>query len=179
MTVEEARIAIAQLGPADMLRLAKAAAYFGYRNGRLADDLRQEALVRVLDGRRKCPRTVKPALFLSNVMRSIASERDRDSEHADLDEMEAIGAPAAASMSSHGSDLLEQVRAKIDGGQLLRKALDLFEDNERAKTMFEGIVEEMEGQELRELLGVSQVEFDSLRRLVRRRLDKHFQGRKP
>ncbi|MCW6509873.1 hypothetical protein [Lichenifustis flavocetrariae] len=178
LTLEEVRVAIEHLGPADMLRLAKAAAHFEYRNGRLARDLRQEAFVRVLDGRRKCPRNVNLALSLSNVMRSIASERDREAEHADIDEMIAADSLEAGSMSGIGPDLLEQVRGKLDGEQLLSEALRLFEDNERAKTMFEGIIEDMEGQELRELLGVSQVEFDTLRRLVRRRLDKHFRDRK-
>ncbi len=178
-TVEEARIAIAQLGPADMLRLTKAAAYVEYRTGRSAGDLKQEAFVRVLDGRRKCPRNVNVALFLSNVMRSIASETDRDAEHTDVDEPASINAAADETINSYGLSPLEQVRTKVDGGRLLREALALFDDNMEARMMFEGIVEEMEGQELRELLGVSQVEFDTLRRLVRRRLDKHFQGRKP
>ena len=179
LTVEEMRTAIEQLGAADILRLEKAAAYFGRRSGQSADDLRQEAYVRALDGRRRCPRGVGVPLFLSNVMGSIASERDRDAQHADVDQMTTVDAAAAHRLSNYQPDVLEQVCTRIDGDRLRREAIHLFNDNERAKVMFEGIVEEMEGEELRGLLDASQTEFDSLRRLVRRRLDKHFQGPKP
>jgi len=44
-----------------------------------------------------------------------------------------------------------------------------------AETLFEGTVDGMEGEELRNLLGLSQKEFDSKRRFVRRRLNVQFE----
>jgi RNA polymerase sigma-70 factor (ECF subfamily) len=46
--------------------------------------------------------------------------------------------------------------------------------------MLEGIMEGIAGEELRSLTQLSQTQFDSKRRLIRRRIDKAFpQERKP
>jgi hypothetical protein len=57
----------------------------------------------------------------------------------------------------------------------LRAAIAAFDGDETAEMLFEGTVDGMEGQELREFLGLSQTDFDSKRRFVRRRLNLHFE----
>ena len=60
----------------DWLRAKKAALRFYSRCGGDWEVLQNEALVRALDGRRKCHKSVGVVTFLGNVIRSIASERD-------------------------------------------------------------------------------------------------------
>ena len=74
---------------------------------------------------------------------------------------------------------IEKLKVEFDGERLLSEALGLFEDDEKAKLMFEGMMEEMEGEELRAFLELTSTEFNSKRRLVRRRLNNHFEGRRP
>lgn len=63
----------------------------------------------------------------------------------------------------------------------LREAiLELFADDGVAQRMLEGIMDGIAGEELRSLTQLSQTQFESKRRLIRRRIDKAFpQERKP
>jgi hypothetical protein len=56
LSPEEIRSAIERFSDADWLRLRKAAQYFSGRSGREWRELQNEALLRSLDGRRRCPR---------------------------------------------------------------------------------------------------------------------------
>ena len=60
----------------DWLRAKKAALRFYSRCGGDWEVFQNEALVRALDGRRKCHKSVGVVTFLGNVIRSVASERD-------------------------------------------------------------------------------------------------------
>jgi RNA polymerase sigma-70 factor (ECF subfamily) len=63
---------------------------------------------------------------------------------------------------------------------LRQTILELFADDSIAQRMLEGIMEGIAGEELRSLTQLSQTQFDSKRRLIRRRIDKAFpQERKP
>jgi hypothetical protein len=58
--------------------------------------------------------------------------------------------------------------------------LDLFADDPIAEVMVVGIMEEMDGEELRALTGLDGTAFASKRRLIRRRIDEAFpNGWKP
>jgi hypothetical protein len=65
----------------------------------------------------------------------------------------------------------------FDAKQLFKEAVDLFEDDTVAQVLFEGDVDGMEGQELRALVGLTQTEYDTKKRYVRRRLNAHFARR--
>jgi hypothetical protein len=58
--------------------------------------------------------------------------------------------------------------------QMTQHIVPLFDDDLVAQVMVEGIMEGMEGEELRELTGLSKVGFASKRRLVRRRIEQGF-----
>jgi hypothetical protein len=73
----ELSAAIEEFSELDWLRVKKAALHFCGRVGGEWEDLQNEALVRALDGQRKCPKAVGVVTFLRNVIRSIASELER------------------------------------------------------------------------------------------------------
>lgn len=58
--------------------------------------------------------------------------------------------------------------------------LALFEDDETAAILVMGMMDDMDGEDLRELTGLNKTAFASKRRLVRRRIDQAFpRGWKP
>jgi hypothetical protein len=159
---------------ADWLRLKRAAWYFSYegRCGRDWTDLQNEALVRTLDGRRKCPRHVSVLTFLGNVIRSIASESDDLDKTLRSDELEVAENTVTGAIALKAPP--DPLASTFDAKRLFKEAVDLFEGDTVAQTLFEGDVDGLEGQELRDLVGLTQTEFDSKRRYVRRRLNAHF-----
>ena len=179
LDTEEIRAAIECFGDADWVRLKRAADYFAWRAGTQGCDLRQEAMMRALEGRRKCPRNTKVITFLCNAIRSIASEDDLDVQQVPLEGKLEFDPDDGAKLCDPSQSPDREAQGRIDGERLLSEALGLFEDDEKAKLMFEGMMEEMEGEELRAFLELTSTEFDSKRRLVRRRLNNHFEGRRP
>jgi len=108
--------------------------------------------------------------FLGNVIRSIASEDDRTDGHIALsDELE-----AQQNSASGLTDLTkpsDPAASTMDAQKMIAEAISAFDGDETSAMLFEGIVDGMEGQELREFLSLSQKDFDSKRRFVRRRLN--------
>jgi hypothetical protein len=179
LSLDEISVAIEEFTDADWLRLKRAALYFSYDDRCARDwaDLQNEALVRSLDGRRKCPRNVPVCTFLGNVIRSIASETDYlDGNALRSYEVEQAQETVAGVIALKGAS--DPLASNFDSKRLFKEAVDLFEGDMIAQTLFEGDVDGMEGQELRELVGLTQTEFDSKRRYVRRRLNAHFVRRK-
>src|SRR5262245_30053308 len=73
LSAVEAIDIIRNLSVPDLLRLKRASQYLSYGGARPPADLRNEAIRRVADGRRKCPRDIPIVTILYGVMRSIAS----------------------------------------------------------------------------------------------------------
>jgi RNA polymerase sigma-70 factor (ECF subfamily) len=64
--------------------------------------------------------------------------------------------------------------------EIKQRILGFFEDDLVAQTLTEGMMEGMDGKELLAFVGLSEKDFDTKRRLVRRRIDKAFpHGWKP
>jgi hypothetical protein len=167
---DEIRAAIVKFSDLDWLRIRKAAIHFSKRCRCDWSDLQNEALVRSLDGRRKCPRDVAVTTFLGNVMRSIASEDDEMDDHVHLsDELEAQQNSACGLTDlTRPSD---PTASTMDAQKMIAEAISAFDGDETSEMLFEGTVDGIEGTELREFLGLSQTEFDTKRRYVRRRLN--------
>ena len=64
--------------------------------------------------------------------------------------------------------------AKQDEAAILNAALAAFVDDQAARDIVEGTLAGMNGQELRELIGLDQTTYDSKRKLVRRRIDNTY-----
>jgi DNA-directed RNA polymerase specialized sigma24 family protein len=170
---EEIEKSIRGLPPAGWVRLRTIAVIYS-RTGRLdGEDLLQEAFARALDGSRKCPVNVAIVKFLAEVMRSLASDsakaRGRHPESRALplaDETGLLFDPPdcrpTAEQELEGRREIDRIRAAV---------LKLFADDLVAQTVAEGMMEGMEGEELRATTDLSTTGFASTRRLIRRRID--------
>jgi hypothetical protein len=71
-------------------------------------------------------------------------------------------------------DPLDRLIAEEEASRLIVALRGLFTDDAVALTLLEGMLEGLEGEALRALTGLSETEFASKRRLIRRRIDKAF-----
>jgi DNA-directed RNA polymerase specialized sigma24 family protein len=183
LSVAEATARLQALSEADALLLKKASIHLSFGGARSSRDLRQEAFKRTLAGSRRCPRNLPIVPFLFGVMRSIASA-DRKSLGR-VPELTLVPKDDSTTgkifegrdprLSPEDLAIKEQELVEIK-----ERILALFEDDLVAQTLTEGMMEGMEGKELRAFVGLSERDFDTKRRLVRRRIDKAFpDGWKP
>ena len=168
--------AIRTLSPAGWVRLRRTAAACYPGRHQDAKDLLQEAFARALDGSRKCPRHVEVVRFLAGAMHSLSSDAAKERQrHPELravslfgDEGLAFDPPDAA------PDTEQRAASNEEVAQMTQQIVALFDDDPVSQVMVEGIMEGMEGEELRELTGLSKVGFASKRRLIRRRIEQAF-----
>ena len=175
-TPDEIACAIQDLSDADWTRLRKVAVVYARNRPVEPADLLQEAFHRALDGRRNCPAHVDPVRFLAEAMRSITDGELQKSE----------ARPRLVPIANYGGDetavdppdpaLDPEQRAGSAEEAAAMKAclLSLFEDDEIAQLILEGMMEGIEGEELRELTDLDNTAYQSKRRLIRRRIDKKF-----
>ena len=179
---DEIEQAIRSLATAGWIRLRKVAN--AYCRGRALDpeELLQEAITRALDGSRTCPAGVDVVRFLAEAMRSIASDTmealQRQPEFLAEPLIDERGNPLDIPdpLPTTESRLVDLREAK----RIATAVLALFEDDETAAILVMGMMDDMDGEELRELTGLNKTAFASKRRLVRRRIDQAFpRGWKP
>ena len=191
LTPDEFACGIRDLSDADWVRLRKVAALRARNPVIEADDLLQEAFHRALDGRRHCPVDVDLVRFLAEAMRSIAdgeSEKSgvRRRSNDDDDARKREAPPRLVPIANHGGDETavdppdpgldpEQRAGSGEEAAAMRACLvSLFEDDEIAQVILEGMMEGIEGEELRDLADLDTTAYQSMRRLIRRRIDKKF-----
>ena len=149
-------IAIIQaLGDADRTVLMKIARLYARRTPFDHDDLLQEAICRVLSGKRMYARGTPVRSFLAGVMRSIAWEWKSEYHEAVVD------APDPRCGES-------PIMASIDSG----KIVEMFADDPVAQKIVLGMMEGVRGEELQRFSGLGKVEYESKRKKIRRRIEK-------
>ena len=182
-TRDELEDAIRGLSTADWGRLRKIAAYFARGRPIEDEDLLQEAFRRALeDDGRKWPSGLDVIPFLAGTMKSIA--------HGELEKV--AKRPALLAIANQGNDeggtdppqpapSAEQCLAAREYAAAMKTTLlKLFESDSTAQVILEGIMEGMEGEELRELTELDVTAYQSKRRLIRRHIDRKFpKGWKP
>lgn len=173
-THDEFAHAIRSLSEAEWGRLHKVAGAYARGRPIEADDLLQEAFQRAFDGNRTWPAHVTVVKFLAEAMRSIAHG---EKEKADKQ-------PLLVPIANHSNSepVIDPPDARPDPEQLVMSneavaamtetMLTLFEDDPTAQVILEGIMEGMDGEELRELTELNATAYQSKRRLIRRRIDK-------
>jgi DNA-directed RNA polymerase specialized sigma24 family protein len=170
---EEIEKAIRGLRPPGWLRLRKIARIYSRSSPLNDEELLQESFARALDGSRKCPVHVDILKFLAELMRSLASDGAKTySRHPEWrtlpisDESGLVFDPPDCRLNA------EQEREAVQEIDRIKAAvLKLFDDDLVAQTLAEGMMEGMEGEELRATTDLSRTGFASKRRLVRRRID--------
>lgn len=173
---------INEFSKADLLRVNKIAKVMADKCGMTQEDMLQEAFVRALEEKRRCPRDVKIINFLAGVMRSIASS---DAKSFERNPHVSLQTPKFEKGHDYQTDLEETnpsrteagMIAKMDLNQIRKEIPPLFEsDSEPIQLLVEGILDGMEAGELQEVSGLYGKEYNSARRLFRRRIEKTFPG---
>lgn len=166
LTPGEVRRIIGRLRRPDLVRLAALARVWATDlRQHDADDLLNEALDRVLSGRRPWPVDVALPAFLSQVMRSIASQWRQENRREPLKEDETGGMlkeeghnPVAC---YEMSDLIGRMRRAL--------AIDRL-----ALGVFEHILADSDREEARAALDMDAIQYDTARRRMVRQLFEAF-----
>jgi RNA polymerase sigma-70 factor (ECF subfamily) len=118
------------------------------------DDLIQETICRVLDGRRPWPRDRRAIEFLTGVIKSIAWEwKGLHDEEIELGD---------------GGAEERGLLAKID----LKRIIALFDDDPIAQKMLMLMADGTRGENIARAVGLSPTEYESKRKKIRRRIEK-------
>jgi hypothetical protein len=154
--------AIQSLTAGDKTALMKIARLYAQRTPYDHEDLSQEALCRLIDGRRVWPRDVPAVLVLGGVVRSIAWEWRRKELPLNEDP--------------------RSVPPNQDWVILLREIIEVFEGKPVLQEILVGILKGMKGQELQDLVeGIDKKPgkgplpsptLESMLRMIRRTLEK-------
>lgn len=176
---DEVRAALGRLTKEDYIRLMKAARYHALRGTRLQpEELLSEAVCRALDGTRACRRDLPFVVFLVGAMKSIASaeweaakvEPQPLSTSAGAVDMAVLRVPAkdrAADEAIAARQEVERRHAALE---------DLFQNDAEASLVIAGEMEGMSAEELRQALGIDPKTYASIRRRIRRAINKAYPG---
>lgn len=157
MSRSEVTAHVELLTPAQKTALVKFARLYARKTAYEWEDLLQEALSRVLACDRSWRRDLPVVAFLAGVMRSIAWEwkRTKDSTVEEVD----VGDEGAEASG---------VLARLD----ITRVLSLFDDDPVAKKMVTEMMLGTRAEELREVCGLTPIAYESIRRKIRRRIEK-------
>lgn len=170
------------LTPVQRAKLVSSARRLADGTGYEPDDLLQEAVARALDGTRSCPRTVAPATFLYNVMRSIASAaweaRNLRPRVASID---AAGVDkVVATLKSPGRSMEESMVAEEDLSSRLEALMKVFKDDADALCVVMGDLDGLEAEDIRGVCSLDKTTYPTVRRRIRRTIERAFpQGWQP
>jgi hypothetical protein len=168
--------AVRELTPAEWIRLRKSAAFWATGRSIGAKDLLQEAFARAMDGR-VCPADVGIVKFLAQTMRSIVSGEGEKIENklllvsADVSE---IVAQKVLGFRDPAAGAEQQIVSEETVVEIRSAILALFDDDSAAQLIAEGLMDDIDGEELRALCELDVTAYNSKRRLVRRRIEKAF-----
>jgi len=168
--------AIRELTPAELIRLKKVAGYYAAGRPIWSTDLLQEAFTRAIDGR-VCPVHVTVVKFLAEAMRSIAHGEGEKVENR----LVLVSAGASSEVArqadaypDHGLNAEQRMVSDESVVEMRKAILGLFADDDIGQIIAEGMMDGLEGEELRELCGLDATGYNSKRRLVRRRIDNAY-----
>lgn len=166
----EAREAIEGLSKADYAKLMLIAR--GFARARLrgsaveAEDLLQEAIVKTLDGRRTWNRRVSILKHLDRVMESDAGHiAERRDTHYSVPMAKGPDVPATRA---------DDPNVRVVARQDLDNLLELFAGEKEALEVLNLKGEGFSASEIRQVLGISSTQYDTVTKRVRRRLAKHL-----
>ena len=177
----EVESALANLSPADMLRLKRIAQL---RSVGLAEaewkDLLQESFSRALSGMRRWPRHVPFVAFLAQTIRSIANEHWRRARAAAVT-LESDLRPAGDYADGSAIDALtvnpldpeREVAARLT----LERVERLFENDLPALAIIRALGEGLSPEEIQRQTGMTQTEYSTAQRRIRRKVAKAISGK--
>jgi DNA-directed RNA polymerase specialized sigma24 family protein len=163
----EVRSEINSLTAGERTKLIKIASYYAWK-GRISfeepDDLVQEAICRVLAGKREWPRDLEKLRFLAGVIKSIAGDRKREQALKAIKEREA---GEVGQMDYEGKEA-RGILAQLD----LERIMTRFDDDPIAQKMLMPMADGTRGEDVARAVGLSSTEYESKRKKIRRRIEK-------
>ncbi len=166
--VEDAYAALQALSADDLKKLALYARKFAAYTRSSAAELVNEAVLRTLNGDRKCPRDLPMMTFLAQTIRSVANGEYKDPGRKATLEL----VPSHGKMETPFEPVDERVAAdeNLIEKQTVNAVLALFDDDPLAQSVAEGIMIGMEGQELCELAEIDATALAAVRKKIGRRI---------
>jgi RNA polymerase sigma-70 factor (ECF subfamily) len=168
----EIESAIRSLSAVEETAIMKIAFQYAKLTSYGAKDLVQETCVRALEGRRAWPRGLSATQFFWGVIRSVADEWRRRDVPVDRD-IEDIAADEGHRWGN--ARLLPQTTAEervILDRNYITEILKAHDDDPIAQKIIRGMADGAKGDELLKISGLSQTEYESKRRKIRRRAEK-------
>lgn len=174
---EEFAEAISNLTRAESARLRQASVYLAQIAALEAEDVLQEALTRALEGKRRWPDHVDIVTFLAMTMRSIVSGESRKASLRPERDPDDEGNPDI--YADEGPEGLGRRADEILISDEQRRALiAMFDEDDEAQLIIEGMLGGMEGEELRNFVGLNPTQYASKRRKIRRVINHGYRARK-
>lgn len=188
-TSEQIRDAFEALTPIELARLAKYARWrlraFGSRQlGRDADEFVTDALISLLDGRRTWqPQKIPFYICFKGVIKSQTYNlRTRSPEDA-FDELTSLrkkdDAEVAEPLDRLASRTFQDPERELEWAQIERLIKERFANDDEAALMLEARLEGKTPTEIREALGLTQQQYETIVKRVRRAIAKILEGSKP
>lgn len=170
LSIAELRSAIAALKLSDEQKLMRAAEFLCYVNG--FDDPRgllQEAMVRALSGTRRCPRNMQIVPFLFGAMRSIANSVSKSAKRSPIDQYAELDETEEQDQDE-GIEATQNITPEREAmaRDMLQKVNNLFKDDADAQLVLYAMADGVQGQELREALGLTETQHNTIRRRMMR-----------
>ena len=152
--------ALASLSDGEKIALMKIARLYARKTPYDKEDLIQEALARVLGGRRAWSKGTGPVLFLGGVIRSIAWEWKSEG-------------PLDLTPSTDLKVEERNANAAIDAAKIVA----LFDDDPVARNMVAAMMDGARGEELQAISRLGKVAYESKRTKIRRRVEKFYDAK--
>ncbi|TVM30542.1 RNA polymerase sigma factor [Oceanidesulfovibrio marinus] len=181
LSKDEICSAIEGLSDEEWCRLNKGSSALARFSSLSPEDLIQEAIVRALDGRRKYKRDLQMIVFLMGIMKSIVSSEAKASERHKEISLQVYNPGTQeeyqAGIADERATPERETIARLDLAKIKSEIPFLFvEDSEEVQLFVMGVVEGMTKEEVQRISGLYGNEYDSARRLFRRRIEKAFPG---
>jgi len=156
--------ALHALSEADLLRLKRIAQLRARElPGLQWSDLLHEAVLRALDGTRRCPEQVSMVVFLAGVMRSLADEHWRQHRRR-----------MALFVTADGRDDAADPEREAIARQALIALDRLFHGDADALKVIAGLSHGLSAQEIQQAYGFDATRYASIRKRIRRAVLSHF-----
>ncbi|MCI0562397.1 MAG: sigma-70 family RNA polymerase sigma factor [Nitrososphaera sp.] len=177
LSSSEVRDALQALSDADNLRLGKIARRYALGCPMDADDLLSETTVAALDGNRKCPRDVPLIAFLAGGMKSIAYNEKRkvgnECRAVPIDD-NPDNDPVLL-LPDGGLSPEEEAMAKSEANAVF----ELFKGDDDVTMLLMGLYDDYAPDEICGINHWDRITYNSIRKRLRRGLDKHFPAGRP
>lgn len=176
LTLDELHAAIGGLSDLDYVALEKASVYWSAGRAISADDLLLKAMTNSLSGARKCPRDLPVKKFLIGAMRSLASSSYKGSKRDPLIIGRAVEDEEEEVSLTHGTaDSSEDILIAEERQAAMRTALvNLFKDDPEADLVLTGLLQDMSREEIQKDCNLTDTEYETIRRRMRRTINKHY-----